>query len=108
MSPNALKQWLDMYDKEGLAGPAAASNSWSSFGSMPSDPNVSSRRMAWAEKMAQTSGPSDEPSFFGGDTAQPAYVQPERMNEPMPQQPHFRDRMRRPVNNFLARLLGGQ
>jgi hypothetical protein len=52
MNVNALRELMNFYDSEGLGGPPAQrSNFDGMFGGMDGDPNRSSRRMMFAERM---------------------------------------------------------
>lgn len=108
MNPNVLRQWMRLYDQQGLGGPSYASAGDGRFVPVRDD-NANSRRMMFAERMAGMGGGEQQmPDFFGSEAAGPpnvlagyreprAFAPDEHMAPPARQQ--------RPMN-VLARMGG--
>lgn len=105
MNPNVLRQWMQMYDQQGM-GARYADDGTGRFVPVRDD-NRGAARLMFAERMAGMGGQDDgPPDFFGGEqpfNALAAYRQPAGFQSPapMPERP-----MRRNPNVLRARMGG--
>lgn len=118
MNPNVLRQFLDIYDREGMAGPRYASaphGAISQLGAVPIT-GGGGGRFQWAQAMAQQEAdrPAPAPDFFGGDGGgyrSRAYVRPAQMPGLPPEIANYamgaRNATANPpaVQNYLTNLL---
>lgn len=107
ITPNALRQWMDFYQQNGLGSKV--------MGSMD---NRNADAASWAMRMMQDSGQAGAgiPDYFGGggggaggEQGQMAPFTPaERFNGQMPARSAYGSPVGSQINNYLARLIGGR
>jgi hypothetical protein len=79
MNPNVLRQFLDMYDKQGMGG-NVYNGGFDPYGVLDfankmNGANANGARMAWAERMASQPQQQQQPDYFGADQP-PNVLQP--------------------------------
>lgn len=112
MNPNALAQWLAVYDKNmprANDGGRAYAGGMSPWGTLVGQDNGDGGRLLWAMSQAQGEGGGqrEHPNFFADDApvSAPSYVRPERFAGAMPQRKPMQDPLRARTQNYLLNFL---